>query len=172
MWLFEEKQQMAGFVWVIILILAITIAAVVIPFIFVPEDISELKVVIPFVLTIDIVIIFVLTYFFRFLYVRADEEKLEFGFRPFIVSIPFDQIKSARLVEYGLWRAGGLGIRLGRGGRWNYIAKIGRMVEVDWGDNKKHGFSIRNHEELSRVFRDYVGDKFTIAPEFIQKEVK
>lgn len=161
---------MAGFVWVIILILAITIAAAVIPFLFVPEDISELKVVIPFVLTIDFVIIFVLSYFFRFLYVRADEEKLEFGFRPFIVKIPYDQIKSARFVNYGFWKAGGLGIRLGQGGRWNYIAKIGHMIEIDWGENKKHGFSIRNHEELSQILHDYLKDKFTEAPKFLQKK--
>ncbi len=167
MWIFEEKQQLSGFWWIIILIVVISLASIFIPFLIDNSNAEIITQIIWITVIVDLLVIIMITKIFRFLIIQADDNELRFGFPPFVVKIPYDQIKSATLLKYNFWQAGGIGIRLGKGRRWNYIARIGYAVEINWGEKKKHAFSISNHEELSKVLSDFLREKFKKMPEFL-----
>jgi hypothetical protein len=167
MWIFEEKQQLSGFWWIIILIVVISLASIFIPYLIDNSNAEIITQIIWITVIVDLLVIIMITKIFRFLIIKADDSELRFGFPPFVVKIPYGQIQSATLLKYNFWQAGGIGIRFRKGRRWNYIAKIGYAVEINWGGKKKHAFSISNHEELSKVLSDFLREKFKKMPEFL-----
>jgi hypothetical protein len=161
MWLFEEKQQLAGFWWIITFLVVIPVIVLWLSISSTTNVIEELTVTVWIVIIMDIIIVTTLISIFRFLHVRMDEEHLEFGYPPFIVKIPLSQIQSVRLVSYNFWNTGGYGVRLGHGKRWCYIARLGPAIEIDWGKGRKHAFSIDDHESLAVVLSDFLRDRLS-----------
>ncbi|HOO97812.1 MAG TPA: hypothetical protein PKV16_06450 [Caldisericia bacterium] len=163
MWIFEEKTQMTGFWWIILLVFLATIAPLVLAYVF--GDLSsfaEIKPLLSIVLILDVALFGFLLGIMRYLVVRFDEKTLEFGFHPFVVKVPFDKIQSIRIKKYSFWQTGGFGIRLGANRRWNYVARTGWFVEVDWAENKRHGFSITDCEAFYGGIKDFLGDRASL----------
>lgn len=161
MWIFEEKQQLTGFWWIIAFVLINTSIIIWLPFILSPGYVLKLSTVIWIVIIVDLIILILVITIFRFLHVRMDEEHIEFGYTPFIVKILFDQIRTARLVKHTFWQTGGFGVRLDQGKRWCYTARLGPTIEIDWDKQRRHAFSIFDHERLAVALKDFLGDRFS-----------
>jgi hypothetical protein len=49
-------------------------------------------------------------------------------------TIPLEQIRSCKVVDYEWTKFGGWGIRRGVGGKWAYVPGPGEVVEIEYGD--------------------------------------
>ncbi len=83
---------------------------------------------------------------------------LRVAFGPLGVKIPVKEITAVRIVHYGFWKSGGIGIRWVGWNRWHYIAALGSGIEIQWG-NKIRGFTTANPDKLKELFAQLLPGK-------------
>ncbi len=153
--LYEEKYTVKTIVWVSIIAGLIIIASSVAVWFSVPKT-EELWPIILINALAVLPAIFLLSVMTRFM-VRIDEKTLSFGYPPIIIRIPLEQIDSITFTKVGFLSSGGIGIRLSSGGGWNYVTFWGDLARVEWGNGRRHGFSIKNPEEAKRILGKLLG---------------
>ncbi|NLI40027.1 MAG: hypothetical protein GX421_02395 [Caldisericales bacterium] len=153
--LYEEKYTVKTIVWTSIIAgLVITTSSIA-----VLSSVPKTETLWPIILIDALVIlpvIFLLAIMTRF-EVKIDEKTLSFGYPPIIVRIPLEQIDNVTFTKVGFLSSGGIGIRLSSGGGWNYVTFWGDLARVEWSNGRRHGFSVKNPEEVKRILGKLLG---------------
>ncbi len=149
-----EKHFVKIIAYPITIMLVVVTAIMVILLFYLPE--GTWPILLAFELPMLILLVFVDLVFSRF-EVRIDDKGLSFGYRPFMVKVPLEEIKQVSLQTSNFWTTGGIGVRYGYGSRWNYVAFWGPLVEIDWGCQRKHGFSTKSPDRVMAALARLIG---------------
>ena len=79
--------------------------------------------------------------------ITLDEEMLRFGFAPFVIKAPVNEITRIAQSKAGFGRTFGIGIRIMLDGRILYNTFWGNIIEVDFA-GKRYAFSCKNPEKF------------------------
>lgn len=90
--------------------------------------------------------------------IDLNSEELRIAFGALGVTIPVKEITAVRIVKFGIWNSGGIGIRWVGWKRWHYIAALGGGVEIQWGE-KIRGFTTNNPDKLKEIFSQLLPGK-------------
>lgn len=84
--------------------------------------------------------------------VTLDEEMLRFGFAPFVIKAPVNEITRIAQSKAGFGRTFGIGIRYMLDGRILYNTFWGNVIEVDFA-GKRYAFSCKNPEKFMEAMK-------------------
>jgi hypothetical protein len=146
--LFEEKQNGLALFLGIALVLSITIS-IIVAYMIISAGENIIPALIPMV--IAIIVLLPCLFIFGKMTIRLGSNTLRFGFAPFNVKIPVDQISRIALTRAGFGKTWGLGIRLSLNGRFYYNTFWGSVIEVDF-PGKRYGFSIKDEQGFLKAF--------------------
>lgn len=153
--LYEEKYTVKTIVWTSIIAGLVIITSSIAVLSSVPKTETLWPIILIDALVI-LPVIFLLAIMTRF-EVKIDEKTLSFGYPPIIVRIPLEQIDNVTFTKVGFLSSGGIGIRLSSGGGWNYVTFWGDLARVEWSNGRRHGFSVKNPEEVKRILGKLLG---------------
>lgn len=99
-----------------------------------------------------LVILGVTLVIFSKMIITLDSEMLRFGFPPFVIKVPINEITRIAPDKAGFGKTFGIGIRLMIGGRILYNTFWGNIIEVDFA-GKRYAFSCRNPEKFMEAMK-------------------